>query len=105
MITTNESICPSCGGQLLYYDTAPRTSLTKGRAKNYLGLRRFRCAKCNTIHREISDDIFPHKHYESEIIKGVLEGLITSDTLGFEDYPCEMTMNRWKTRKFHLMSK
>lgn len=26
----------------------------------------------------------------------VLEGLITCETLGFEDYPCEMTMIRWR---------
>ena len=104
MITTNETVCPCCGGHLLYYDTVPRIALTKRRTKNHLKLRRLRCVKCNAIHREILDDILPYKQYEAEVIRGVLEGFITSDTLGFEDYPNEMTMSRWKLQKCHLMS-
>ena len=41
-------------------------------------------------------NILPFKHYEKDIIEGVTEGWITSDTLGYEDYPCEMTMKRWR---------
>lgn len=36
------------------------------------------------------------KHYEADIIDGVVEGLIGPDTLGYEDFPCEETMKRWK---------
>ena len=43
------------------------------------------------------------KEYESEIIIGVIEGLITPETLGYEDYPCEMTMNRWLSEKNRLL--
>ena len=32
----------------------------------------------------------------TNIIIGVIEGLITCETFGFEDYPCEMTMIRWR---------
>lgn len=46
--------------------------------------------------------IYPYKQYESEIIDGVIEGLITCDTVGFEDYPCELTMIRWKTQNIQL---
>ena len=35
---------------------------------------------------------------------GVLEGLITCETLGFEDYPCEMTMIRWRLSPPKLFS-
>lgn len=52
--------------------------------------------KCGVLHRELTEEILPHKHYEADIIFGVIEGLITPETLGFEDYPCEMTMLRWK---------
>ena len=48
----------------------------------------------------LPDYILPYKHYESEIIFGVLEGLIDLDTYGYEDYPCETTMNRWRA-EFH----
>lgn len=47
--------------------------------------------------------IYPYKQYESEIITGVIEGLITCETFGYEDYPCEMTMIRWKAHKSQLL--
>ena len=47
--------------------------------------------------------LFPRKHYEAEVIIGVLDGLITCETLGFEDYPCEATMVRWLSQKAQLL--
>ena len=93
-----EIICPNCGGDLKYYDKVRRISLTKFRESRHIQIRRFRCVSCGAMHREITDDIFPYKHYEAEIIRGVLEGFITADTLGFEDFPCETTMLRWKSQ-------
>mgnify|MGYP006982906734 CR=1 FL=1 len=46
---------------------------------------------------------FTIQQYESEIIAGVIEGLITCETFGYEDYPCEMTMIRWKAHKSQLL--
>lgn len=99
MAICNDSICPNCGGTLRYYDSVYRVVRTKRGVKNRVKIRRLKCHRCDEIHREIPDFIFPHKHYEAEIIKGVLEGFITPATIGFEDYPCEMTMNRWKADK------
>ena len=53
--------------------------------------------------RELGGLFFPYKQYEAEVIFGVLEGLITCETLGFEDYPCEMTMLRWLSQKAQLL--
>lgn len=97
MISSNETLCPKCGGSLKYYDSVKRIVRTKYGRKKRLSVRRFRCCKCNSIHREIPDVIFPYKQYEAEIITGVLEGFITCETLGFEDHPCERTMIRWKS--------
>ena len=96
MITTDERICPKCGGQLKYYDSVKRFVRTKNRTTKLIILRRMRCTKCGKLHREIPKFIIPYKEYEYEVIMGVLEGYVTSDTLGYEDYPCEMTMIRWK---------
>ncbi|WP_418973027.1 DUF6431 domain-containing protein, partial [Allofournierella sp.] len=96
MISDRKSTCPKCGGQLKYYDTVKRIVRAKYGVKNKVDIRRFRCQKCSAMHRELPDFIFPYKQYEAEIIIGVLEGLITCETLGFEDYPCEMTMIRWR---------
>lgn len=95
MVSDDETICPKCGGKLRYYDTVKRIVRTKRRETKWVSIRRLRCENCGSYHRELPDFIFPYKQYESELIQGVLEGLITSDTLGYEDYPCEKTMSIW----------
>lgn len=103
MIMTNESSCPKCGGNLKHYDSVQRIVRTKYRLTSYVEVRRLRCQKCGAIHRELPKDILPYKQYELEVILGVIDGLITSETLGFENYPCEMTMNRWRSRKLQVV--
>ena len=87
----------------LLYDKVKRIVRTKGRVTNRTIIRRLRCPKCGRLHRELPEDIFPYKQYEAEIIRGVLEGFITPETMGYEDYPCEMTMIRWKAQKSQLL--
>ena len=96
MIKENEEVCPNCGGSFKYYDKVQRIVRTKNRMTSYILLRRLKCMTCYKVYRVATDEIFPYKQYEAELIRGVLEGLITSDTLGYEDYPCEMTMTRWR---------
>lgn len=96
MVYKNQLVCPKCGGELIFYDNVSRIVRTKYRKSKWVRIRRLRCSKCSKIHRELPKFIYPYKQYESEIIIGVIEGLITADTLGFEDYPCEMTMMRWR---------
>lgn len=102
MVSDNELVCPKCG-QLKYYDTVQRIVRTKGRRTCWIDIRRLRCVVCRAVHRELPEVIFPYKQYEAEVIIGVLEGVITSETLGFENYPCEMTMDRWLTQKTHFL--
>lgn len=97
MVRCGEYICPDCGAQLKYYDKVLRVMRTKRRHTTHIQIERYRCIKCNHTHRALPDFIFPYKQYESEIIIGVIDNLITCETFGFEDYPCEMTMLRWKT--------
>lgn len=103
MISENTDICPKCGGKLRYYDGVKRLVRTKNGKASRTDLRRLRCLKCGSVHREIPPYIFPYKQYTAEIIIGVLEGLITSDTLEYEDRPCEMTMMRWRSQKMHIL--
>ena len=49
-------------------------------------MRRLQCTRCGSVHRELPELIFPYKQYEAEVIIGVLEGFITCETIGFEDY-------------------
>lgn len=103
MVSADVSICPKCGGELKYYGMVPRIVRTKNRATSWVKIRRLRCGKCGAFHREIPEFIFPFKQYEAEVIVGVLEGLITYETIGFEDYPCEGTMEYWKAHESQLL--
>lgn len=104
MITNDETTCPNCGGDLKYYDKVQRIVRTKGGNSKWIEIRRMQCCICRCTHRELPDFIFPYKQYEAEIINGVLEGLITFNTLGYEDYPCEATMIRWvRTQKLQVL--
>ena len=103
MITENVSICPKCGGRLRYFDTVKRILRTKARVTEWIEIRRLRCVSCSALHRELPEELLPYKQYEAEVIIGVLEGLITCETLGFEDYPCEMAMSRWMAQEQQLL--
>lgn len=102
MVTNDELNCPDCGGVLKYYDKVSRIIRTKARETRWVKIRRFHCTKCGRFHRELPDYISPYKQYESEIIQGVLKGIITCKIIGHEDYPCEMIMIRWKASKFYM---
>jgi hypothetical protein len=105
MIREDVMICPICEGALRYYDSVRRIVRTKYGKTDFVLIRRMRCCECNSFHREIPEFIFPYKHYEKEIIIGVVEGLITYNTIGFEDYPSELTMARWiRTIDISLLS-
>lgn len=95
MIMKNQSSCSKCGGELKYYNSVKRIVRTKGRKTWWVKIRRLRCLGCGMIHRELPEYLMPYKQYEAEVIRGVLEKIITPDTLGYEDYPCEQTMIKW----------
>ncbi|MCD7903623.1 MAG: DUF6431 domain-containing protein [Oscillospiraceae bacterium] len=97
MVRESETRCPNCGGELRCYDHVQRIIRTKRRETKWVRVMRVYCKSCGHVHRALPDIIFPYRQYEAEVIFGVLEGFITPETLGFEDYPCEMTMQRWRT--------
>lgn len=97
MVIVGDRNCPYCKGDLKYYDSVKRIVRSKNRTTKHVILRRLKCTRCGKMHREIPKFLHPHKEYEIEVITGVLEGFITPTTLGYEDYPCEMTMKRWVT--------
>jgi len=103
MVREGVTICPRCSGRLLYLDRVKRIQRTKRRETWYVYIRRLKCESCGSSHRELPDEIFPYKQYEAEVIRGVVEGLITSETLGYEDYPCEDTMVLWRAQNLQVV--
>ncbi len=97
MVKSNESKppCPYCEGPLEYRDSVMRILRREGGAKNWLIIRRLKCLTCNTLHRELPDCLLPYKHYESEIISGVIDEIVTPDDLDSENYPSAETMLLW----------
>lgn len=70
----------------------------EGGERRFLRIERMQCTSdgCRRLHSALPDCVVPYKHYASEVIAGVLDGIITSDDAEDEDYPCEATMFRWK---------
>lgn len=87
--------CPCCGGQLKYRDSRLRIRKHEGGNPDYLCIRRFRCNTCGRYHNELPDVVLPYKHYESEIISGVIDNIVTPDDQDSEDYPSVSTMLHW----------
>lgn len=96
MVTESDTLCPICQAKLIFFDRAKRIVRTKRRKTYWVTIDRMKCTQCGMIHRALPDYILPFKQYEAELVIGVVEGLITPNTLGYEDYPCETTMNAWR---------
>lgn len=96
-------MCDICHVTMKYRDRVKRIKKTKYGNKTIIFLKRYKCPVCGIIRRDLGGDLIRFKHYEKEIIFGVIEGTITTNTFGFEDYPCEMTMKRWLSQRKQLL--
>lgn len=52
--------------------------------------------RCRKTHRLLPKECVPYKHYSSEMIEDVVDGVIDEDSIADEDYPSESTMKRWR---------
>ena len=90
------SYCPVCGEPLSYRDSCVRIMRLEGGRRRRFLIRRLKCCNCGKLHRELPDFLVPYKHYASEVISGVLDGIITPEDDDSADYPCERTMHLWQ---------
>lgn len=89
-------VCPTCQTPLKYRDTRRRHIRKEGGIKVWGRIRRLLCPKCHRLHNELPVELSPHKHYEVEVIEGVVDDVVLPNDEDSEDYPCEATMERWK---------
>ena len=73
------SYCPVCGEPLSYRDSCERIMRLEGGGRRRFLIRRLKCSNCGKLHRELPDCLVPYKHYASEVISGVLDGIISPD--------------------------
>lgn len=98
-------ICPVCHGTLHYRDSHPRICKKEGGIKEHLMIRRFRCCDCHSYHNELPDCLVPYKHYEAEVISGVLDEVIRPEDLESEDYPSFAEENNISIRTLYRYEK
>jgi hypothetical protein len=88
--------CTKCGGDCLRYGTAKRIVRRGGGESDILRIQRYKCRVCHYTFRDLPEEVDRFKQYSADVINGVKCGEIDSDILEYEDYPCELTMKRWK---------
>lgn len=92
-------VCPKCGKPLVLRDHRRRIHRLAGGKKEWYMIPRMECINkecpCK-IHSCIPDNMSPHKHYDAGLIEDVIDGVLSSDDIGTEDYPCADTMALWK---------
>lgn len=91
-----EPRCPCCSTKLKFTDHVARHRKIEGGIKEWYLIERRSCPAGCGLFRVLTEFLFPYKHYDADIITGVLNGTVTPEKNGFEDYPCEKTMERWK---------
>lgn len=92
-----ESKCVRCGEKCRKYGTAKRTVKRGGGSKETIRIQRWQCLNCRYVFRELPGNVERFKQYSKTVIEGVQSGEINESILEYEDYPCEMTMKRWRT--------
>lgn len=71
-----------------------RIWLKEGHKRHTVAIRRLKCLKCGAYHRELPDFLAPYKHYETELISGVIDEVVGADDME-GDLPCESTVQSW----------
>ena len=87
--------CEGGRKNLKHYDYHLKKVIRKGGIVEYIKVEKCHCRDCGSYITIYPDDILPYKQYDRDIVEGVKEGLITPDTIGFDSYPSERTMQRW----------
>jgi len=96
VITKKTDICPDCGGALKKYDKVKRSVRYQEGQVEHITIQRYKCSNCGHVHRLIPHYVYPNKQYNKQLIDCVSNGYVSNDILGLEDYPCDMTIKRWK---------
>ena len=88
-------ICSLYGQPLRLYSRVTRIIRGEYGEVNHIKIRRYHCYNCKKVHRELPDNLMPHKQYDAQIIIDFVDGLVSTNDLPYENYPCEVTAKRW----------
>lgn len=89
-------LCENCNGLMKHYDKVDRYVKIENGKKLKILVNRNRCCECGKIYRELPDFVMPFKHYRKDII---LRCIKTNINCIYDDYPCDMTILRWKKER------
>lgn len=100
MITDRTDRCPECGGIVKYRDKTKRMIRLEYGQREYIKISRFKCVSCGKIHRALPKELTPYKHYKTELINNMINDVVTTDDVPYENYPVDLTVQRWKKSYF-----
>ena len=90
------ALCPHCQKQMRVEKWRRRILIEEGGKRHWTRIRQMFCSDCHRYHNENPPWLCAYKHYEVEVIEGVVDGVLTDETLENIDHPCEQTRKRWK---------
>ena len=90
------AFCPHCQRKMKVEKWRDRILKEEDGTKHWTKIRQMFCPDCHRYHNENPPWLCAYKHYEVEVIEGVVDGILTDETLDNMDHPCEQTRKRWK---------
>lgn len=73
-----------------------RKNADGSREKLLIEVRKCTNESCRKCHRLLPDELLPYKHYESDLIEAVIDGVVGEDDEALEEGPSPETMKRWR---------
>ena len=88
--------CKYCGGETKHRDRVKRIVKKCFGQRELIFVERVKCVDCGRLMRVLPDNLEPFRHYDKEVIRACLDESTDLYEAGLEDYPCEMTVKRWR---------
>lgn len=95
--------CDACNIKMKHRDYVRRIIKNGGYDICWVMVERLMCPICRRIRRNYPDYILPYKHYNKTVILDLISDDISILDLKYEDYPCELTVRRWKTQEIQSL--
>lgn len=92
----SEIMCNRCGCRMAGYDHVIRKVKVEFGKTIEIRVPRAKCPNCGRVKRILPNEILPYKQFRRDIVIGFMDGTKSYYELEYEDYPCEVTVKRWR---------
>ena len=89
--------CPVCGStNLKYRDYCRRICREIDDVTKCYIVVRVKCVRCGGLHRILPDFMRPYGQYSEKAVHDIVSGRVHAEEV--IEYPCNITMSRWKNK-------